>query len=528
MRQNSCSKCGNSLRVGARFCNVCGAPTVQANKPDGDIAPPILPAQQVQAACPRCGRLLRPEAKFCAVCGQAIISSVPAMPLSMPGQLPPHDPYPVQSRRSSRSYLFLHGVIISVLLICILSMVGSAAILDLTAPTTTPLPTLVITPPPILSLIPPTASPSQRVVQIGISEDRRRFGLMTTNKDSLDASVRKKKLTFSEFGDTSNTRVWVDGAMPIFGEDGKLTTSGLQSDGSGSIVWEYNHIRVAQVLTYVLGAEERGDTIRIEYQLTNNDTITHEVGLRIMIDTLIGDNDGVPFMVPSLPGITEKAVDLQGSQVPDAIRALEIANIADPGVIVNLTLKGADATPPDRVVIAGWYHPDMDWDFLERVGGVGAPLRRGGDQDDTPDSAIGLFFEHQELLTGQTRTITTYYGLGSISSPNDETARLGLLGPNTVREGETFYLTAAIAQPQSGETVEIKLPDMLRLEADETALKNIEPTSAGYTQVSWLVRACKSAEDAAIQVILQPFNQTENWTFDIQTVGITRPGGVCP
>ena len=57
----TCSKCGNELKPGAKFCMKCGtpvaaAPAAQAKSVGGDV-------------CPQCGKALKPGAKFCMGCG---------------------------------------------------------------------------------------------------------------------------------------------------------------------------------------------------------------------------------------------------------------------------------------------------------------------------------------------------------------------------------------------------------------------------------------------------------------------------
>lgn len=52
-----CVRCGQPVRVGARFCATCGQPVAAASAP------------QPANTCPRCGQSLRPGARFCAHCG---------------------------------------------------------------------------------------------------------------------------------------------------------------------------------------------------------------------------------------------------------------------------------------------------------------------------------------------------------------------------------------------------------------------------------------------------------------------------
>lgn len=50
----NCTKCGQTLAEGVKFCSNCGTPVEQ---------------QQSKAFCPTCGAKLEPSAQFCTACG---------------------------------------------------------------------------------------------------------------------------------------------------------------------------------------------------------------------------------------------------------------------------------------------------------------------------------------------------------------------------------------------------------------------------------------------------------------------------
>jgi ribosomal protein L40E len=54
-----CSKCGNVLADGVKFCTTCGAAVVTASIP-------------VEPVCPKCGATNKAGAKFCRNCGTAV------------------------------------------------------------------------------------------------------------------------------------------------------------------------------------------------------------------------------------------------------------------------------------------------------------------------------------------------------------------------------------------------------------------------------------------------------------------------
>ncbi len=78
------------------------------------------------------------------------------------------------------------------------------------------------------------------------------------------------------------------------------------------------------------------------YELKNTGATTRDVGLRMVLDTLIGANDGVPFIVPGRDGIVTGPLELSGLAVPDFVRSLERPELERPGVIVDLGLVPAE------------------------------------------------------------------------------------------------------------------------------------------------------------------------------------------
>src|SRR5690606_20981189 len=77
--------------------------------------------------------------------------------------------------------------------------------------------------------------------------------------------------------------------------------------------WAAGNLMVTQILDVVPSSQpvevapgqfrRLTDTVRVRYVIENRDPRPHPVGLRIQVDTLIGENDGVPFTVPGLPGL---------------------------------------------------------------------------------------------------------------------------------------------------------------------------------------------------------------------------------
>src|SRR5204863_292890 len=76
-------------------------------------------------------------------------------------------------------------------------------------------------------------------------------------------------------------------------------------------VWRINgvperlmNVEVTQTVEVVPGEQSaRLDTALIRYTLTNLGKTPHTVGIRFLLDTYIGENDGVPFTIPGRAGL---------------------------------------------------------------------------------------------------------------------------------------------------------------------------------------------------------------------------------
>ncbi|MEI2692381.1 MAG: hypothetical protein V9H69_22760 [Anaerolineae bacterium] len=392
----------------------------------------------------------------------------------------------------------------------------------------TPRPPVVPSPAAPLPAPTPTADYRQAVVQIGYDRTGR-FGLKTLDGDPAIGSDDNKLLTYDFGGATHNTRIWIDGDTPIYGGStflglglGDLTAGPNEANGRITSTWERDGIRVEQALSYVQGSTtQRVDTMQIKYVLSNTSSQTHQVGLRIMLDSLIGDNDGVPFVAPGREGITSRAIDLRGENIPDFVQALERPNLADPGVIVNLTLRGADATPPDRLVISAWCNENAEWDYYRGLGGDGHPLDRCGIVGETPDSAVALYFDPQPLAPGEQRTIVAYYGLGGISSTESGNAGLSLAFNRSVKQGSSFWVVALVLQPQAGQRVRLDLPSGLVLAPGNTAEQPVSDDGE-FTQVSWLVEARAPLSNGLVTATLLPDGLTETQSITVHAASIVH------
>jgi hypothetical protein len=250
------------------------------------------------------------------------------------------------------------------------------------------------------------------------------------------------------------------------------------------------------------------DTALVTYLVKNEDRTTHTVGLRIMLDTYIGANDGVPIYVPDHGDPPKPAFllttmqDFPQKDIPDYVMAVENGDLRDPNstiAVMGLRLKGIEV--PERMVICRWpQNSEARW------GGTGRP----GDwkyepMDANPkvkDSCVVLYWGELRMNPGEQRRLGFTYGLGRIAgiSTGDETiADSGggqmRLFTSISRLKKPFTATAYIKTKQQGEKVTMTLPSGMNFAPGQAPSQVIPPpSSAGYSAVSWKVVAEERGE----------------------------------
>lgn len=335
------------------------------------------------------------------------------------------------------------------------------------------------------------------VVRTG-EEGAGRFALDTTGGNPMRLSDDNKPLIYGRpFPWTSYTTLRVDNESYVFGgatdlragrlgKFGEEITAPVIRDGSIVSEWKMGDILVSQVLQIATSSTTgEPDTVRIEYTVTNEGTSAHDVGLRVMLDTMLGDNDGAPFRVrdQAVQTITSYDRDI----LPSFWQAFD--SLVDPKVIAQGTMMDRDATPPDKVYFTDWGTlADNVWECELEYGE--SFIRKG---ESAPDSAIAMFWLPESLAPGETRTYVTYYGLGDVSIA-DGSLILGVTSPTEVVANKInpkpFQIIAYIENSADERALQVaatlKLPHGLKLVAGQDERKELGNILPGRSaQVVW-------------------------------------------
>jgi hypothetical protein len=316
-----------------------------------------------------------------------------------------------------------------------------------------------------------------------------RFGLVMTRERDPKNAAKPKRLTYEEYGASNNTCVKIDGLEHLLGrKPGRLVAEHSEADRLTWVaVWAYDdtHIQVTQTIQIVPGAQTGLlDTCLIRYTVENTGTDPHNVGLRVLFDTFIGAEDGVPFVLAGRKGLLTKPTILTGNDVPAHLEALERADPANPGTVAymgikNLQLPDIKAEPVVKMVIGTWPGSEKKWEWEEDSSTI---------KEDIKDSAVTLYWASRATAPGEIREMVFSYGLNAISSP-EAGGTLALSTGGSYQVGKEFTVTAYVKKPAGGQKLRLEIPkDAVELADGEQAEQQIGE-GAEFAQLSWRLRA---------------------------------------
>jgi hypothetical protein len=345
-----------------------------------------------------------------------------------------------------------------------------------------------------------------------------RFGLVMLREKDPKHPDRLKKLTFDDWGRTNNTCLRVDGKDYLFGDPpgkwvdmkGKLAgeTAGRPREGlASSWLLPGSRIKVTQEVEIVAGEQSRRlDTCLVRYVIANTDMRPHRVGIRFLLDTFIGANDGVPFTIPGATGTCDSLMQFdRPTEVPDFIQALENDDPREPGTVAYLQFRlGKQIESPERVQLGGWPNQELrQFGYPEAKSQLTmwkVPFLSMKELDRRAraigkraafDSAVTMYWNERELESDKTRTVGFTYGLGNVDTRESEGHLLLTVGGRLVRHGE-FTLTAQVHNPAEDEKLTLTLPSGFSI-VEGGAKQDVPAVPAGATRsdstVTWRIRA---------------------------------------
>jgi hypothetical protein len=359
-----------------------------------------------------------------------------------------------------------------------------------------------------------------------------RFGLVTLRKgEEVGAGATLRRLTFDPWGRTNNTCLRFDGTDErLFGSargrweenvaHERSDEEGAEHEGVRS-VWmcDDKKIEVTQRVKLVRGEQSNLlDTCRVRYLIVNRDDKEYRVGIRFLLDTFIGGNDGVPFTIPGDSDLCDTFKDLPGAakdqKLPDFLQALEKPDLAHPGTVAHLRLKLEGLEPPARVTLGAW--PNEKLRVLDRkANGPGTlwdvPLL-SMKAIDPNDSAVVMYWPEQPLKPGDKRQVGFEYGLWNLASQGSQ---LATTVDGAFRPGGELTVVAYVnkaGREDQDETVTLEVPEgegfKIQGDATQTVRRLARDATSSTRPVTWRVEAGSTGKHTLTVTTSAGFTQT--------------------
>jgi len=251
-------------------------------------------------------------------------------------------------------------------------------------------------------------------------------------------------------------------------------------------------VEITQSLRIIPGAQtNKLDTVLVRYRIENRGNKNLTIGFRILLDTFIGSNDGVPFLIPGQSELCSSSKIMNGAGVPDFLQALENNDLNNPGTVANLSLLNFGLEKPSKLTLGCW--PDYR---LEKILKDGDKCKEAFTLWDVPvanintlnpaDSAVAMYWEPTLILPFKTREVGYSYGLGTFAGSQGQ-GQLALTAGGSFQPNGEFTLTAYVSGHTSKDTLDLIIPEGFKLlnGSIKTPLRDSQSKYA----ISWKLKA---------------------------------------
>lgn len=183
------------------------------------------------------------------------------------------------------------------------------------------------------------------LVKIAVDETSGRFSLYRLVDVAKD---RYEALFFDQDPRTSSLTLSFDGRQYRLGDSAEFRQTVTRTDTGVSIEFRSAFARVVERLDFARSSGASiSDGIRLGIEVDNISQKEAPIGLRLLVDTYLGEKSGVHFRLPGQDRMTNESL-YEGSAVPTWA--------ASPGEVSTFMVqfKGEGLTSPDRVHFANW------------------------------------------------------------------------------------------------------------------------------------------------------------------------------
>ncbi|MGM9977517.1 MAG: hypothetical protein ACI33J_01840 [Clostridium sp.] len=229
---------------------------------------------------------------------------------------------------------------------------------------------------------------------------RTKEGSLSTNNDN------DKKLTYSNFY-SSYTTININGADYIYGEGEEIQEPVFDKETKSSIsTQKFGDIEITQFLRFVNGFTDKyNDMAEISYEIKNTGKEEANVGIRVMIDAMPGDDDKGTIKVNSSE--YEKEFELKNE---DVTKEWSVFSNNDNEIEAYGKASSNTEVIPSKIQFANWNNLyDNRWDYSVNY------------DEANEDSAIAIVWNDVNIESGEKKILSTCYGVRNVDeTPKEE------------------------------------------------------------------------------------------------------------
>jgi len=278
-------------------------------------------------------------------------------------------------------------------------------------------------------------------IRVKVEQESGRYILQTVMGNPDNPRDDRKYLSYNDSPPTSFTTIAFDGGKKVYkfgSSSGKLIKKPTVENGTLVTIWSIKDCWITQTLNFTNSpTTRRADSVKIAYKVVNRSDKVQKIGIRILIDTSLGEADGTPYFLPGI-GTVDDEKEFVGANIPAYWYSFD--NLKRPRVRSMGTTKGKQVTTPDRLVFASWKKLDSNpWKYEVNEGSSFRRSLLGA-----RDSAVALYFNTKECSPGREMEASTLYGMFGTARYSGKVVDLVLGGSSQTTSGEAFTISLNI------------------------------------------------------------------------------------
>ncbi|WP_150266920.1 S-layer homology domain-containing protein [Paenibacillus tepidiphilus] len=299
---------------------------------------------------------------------------------------------------------------------------------------------------------PDTTTIQNEFIKVTVDNKTGRYGIRTVDGQPIRKNDDNVNLLFQgDDPETSFTTFRIDGTDYIYGNSYKFDSSHYSettapkvvtnADGTQQLemVWKIKGVEIKQILMLYTDSKDAANSgnVNIRYEVNNKSGAQVMVGSRILLDTMVGGNDGPQFQIgtgyKSPLQVERKLVHNpeDNASIPEEDRnyfkipaywvmrdKLDLTNPLATNVVAygfnNFAEQNINIV--DEMIVGHWNGlANTKWDYTVHPN---LDFTRNTNDYGTADSAVAFYWNPENIAAGGFQSFETVYGLGEIVAPD--------------------------------------------------------------------------------------------------------------